>query len=85
MKPGPLTIDDLRSQTWARLRQALEARQAELLEQLVKDNPPETTAKLRGRIQEIKDLLALSAPAMSEPDPAAAALGLGAFGLDFNT
>lgn len=85
MKPGPLTIDDLRSQTWARLRQALEARQAELLEQLVKDSTPETTAKLRGRIQEIKDWLALTAPAMSEPDPAIAALGLGAFGLDFNT
>lgn len=83
MKPGPLTVDDIRSATWQRLAQALEARRAELHAQLEKDSDDRTTAKLRGRLAEIKELLALQAPAPAS-DPAAAALGFAAFGPDPN-
>lgn len=70
-----LTLDDLRSQTWARLQEHLERRRAALQTQLEKDSSPEVTAKLRGRVAEIKELLALDAPARA-PDPALAALGI---------
>jgi hypothetical protein len=74
-----LTLDDLRSQTFARLKEHFERRRQALLAQLEKDSSPEVTAKLRGRVAEIKELLALDAPARA-PDPALAALGIEAAG-----
>lgn len=74
-----LNVDDLRTPTWHRARQQFEARLAGARAQLEKDTDPVTTAKLRGRIAEIKELLALQAPAQ-ESDPALAALGIAAPG-----
>lgn len=78
-----LTADDLRTPTWQRARMQLEARLAAVRVQLEKDADPVTTAKLRGRIGEIKELLALQAPAQAS-DPALAALGIAAAGPDSN-
>ena len=72
-----LTADDLRSTTWLRLAEHLRQRRAELLGQLEKDSSPEVSAKLRGRLAQIKELLALQAPALAH-DPALAALGIAA-------
>ncbi len=72
-----LTADDMRTPTWQRARQQLEARLASKRVELEKDADPVTTAKLRGRIAEIKELLALQAPAQAS-DPALAALGIAA-------
>lgn len=72
-----LNADDLRTPTWRRARQQLETRLAATRAQLEKDTDPTTTAKLRGRIAEIKELLALQAPAQAS-DPALAALGIAA-------
>lgn len=83
MNAAPLTVDDIRSPTWLRFVQVLENRRAELHKQLEKDSDERTTAKLRGRLAEIKELLALQAPAPAS-DPAAAALGFAAFGPDPN-
>jgi len=71
----PLQPSDLHTPTWLRLRAHLTARLDELRVQLEKDSPPDVTARLRGRIAEVKELLALQAPATS-PDPALAALGM---------
>jgi hypothetical protein len=56
---------DFRTETWDRLAEHLQVRLQDLRTQLETDSPPEVTAKLRGRIREIKDLLALpqAAPA----------------------
>ena len=74
-----LTRDDLLGATWQRARAHLEKRRDELRAQLERDTAPEVTAKLRGRLAEIKELLALDAPARA-PDPALTALGIEAAG-----
>lgn len=78
-----LAADDLNTATWRRLRGHLEARREELRVQLEKDSSPETTAKVRGRIAEIKELLALQAPAPAS-DQALASFGITGFGPDTN-
>jgi hypothetical protein len=70
-----LNAEDLRTPTWRRAREQFEARLATARLQLEKDTDPVTTAKLRGRIAELKELLALQTPAQAS-DPALAALGI---------
>lgn len=70
-----LTAEDLRTPTWRRAREQFEFRLATVRLQLEKDTDPVTTAKLRGRIAELKELLAQQAPAQAS-DPAMAALGI---------
>lgn len=61
-----LDRDDLRSPTWARIESHLRDRLAELRERNDADADEARTAKTRGRIAELKELLALAHP---EPDP----------------
>lgn len=69
-----LERDDFKLRTWPRLRALLEDRLADLREQNDNRLDDEKTANLRGRIAEVKALLALeqlaSAPASSGPGSA---------------
>jgi hypothetical protein len=64
MKGPVLTQGDIQSSCWARLVEYYKERLESLRAQ--NDNStltPEATADLRGRIKEVKDLLALATPA----------------------
>lgn len=77
-----LTLQDKQGATAERLRRLLGARIEAVRTKLEGDHDDRTTTKLRGRLAELKELLALlqAAPAdVPAPDFAA---GLGAFGLD---
>ncbi len=62
---SPLTKDDITSPTWLRLRAHYEAELAKLRVKNDAEHDPDQTARLRGRIAEIKNLLTLD-----QPDPA---------------
>jgi hypothetical protein len=58
-----LDLNDRHSPTWAKLRRHLEARITEKLRrQNDNDMDPMKTAKLRGQIRSLKNLLALGSP-----------------------
>lgn len=59
---------DFRTEMWDRLVEHMQARRTELLAQLEGDQTAEVTATIRGRLKELKNLLALpesAAPAKS--------------------
>ena len=56
-----LTPQDRQSSPWLKVKQHLEARLAKLRAENDGDLPIEKTAKLRGRIAEVKALMALDA------------------------
>jgi hypothetical protein len=57
---GPVLMDsDRASPTWTKLREHYEKRLATLRAQNDNEQPAEETAKLRGRIAEVKRLLAM--------------------------
>jgi hypothetical protein len=66
-----LELNDRHSPTWAKLRRHLEARITELRRQNDSDADPMKTAKLRGRIAELKGLLSLGNPASAEGEESA--------------
>ncbi len=63
-----LTRSDLNSDTWKRVVEHVDARRAELRGQLEQDVDHDVSTKLRGRLAELNQLLALAKPA---PAPAA--------------
>lgn len=56
-------VIDTNSDTWRAIRLHVDARLARLRQQNEGDLDPEKTAKLRGRIAELKELLTLAQPA----------------------
>ncbi len=54
-----LTAEELHSTAWLKIRSHYECELEKLRSKNDGDQPPEATAKLRGRIMEIKKLLAL--------------------------
>jgi len=75
-EPFTLRNSDRLSETWVRLRKHLTARLNELRTKNDADLTPTETASLRGRIAEIKSLLALdkvSPPVVDDHDGIAAA------------
>jgi hypothetical protein len=77
-----LTPQDFRSATAERIRQALRERLATHRTKLEGDSDDRTSMKVRGRIAELKELLALLEAAPAEAPSPHAAEGLGAYGLD---
>lgn len=69
MSPNrPLTNTDRSSDTWMRIREFLEKRLEGYRAQNDGDLPPDATAKLRGRIAEVKAIIALGAPEKEIPE-----------------
>lgn len=72
MTPPILTQEDLRSQTWLKIKAHIDADLAILRINLESDVSPERTATLRGRIRSYTNLLALGDTptlATTEDDP----------------
>lgn len=67
-QPFRLTPADRQSQTWARLRTHLNERLQSMRAQNDGDLDPVATAKMRGRIAEIKAMLALEQDLPQIPD-----------------
>jgi hypothetical protein len=63
-----LTREERASPLWARVREILEERIAKHRLANDSDRPPEETAKLRGRIAELKDLLKLEKDPPQAPE-----------------
>lgn len=65
-----LTPQEIQSAVWIKLRDHMEQRLAMLRCQNDGDLSPEQTIKLRGRVAQLKELLALAntTPAQAEPD-----------------
>lgn len=63
IEPVHLTREDLRSSTWARFEQDLQARIDALRVENDSFSDHETTTKRRGRIAELKEWLALASQA----------------------
>lgn len=69
-KPDPLGPADFNTPTWRRLTHHLEQVRAKCIDDLIRPQMDETvTHRLRGRIKQINELLALDKPA---PAPSAA-------------
>ncbi|MFA6204383.1 MAG: hypothetical protein WC710_14490 [Gallionella sp.] len=57
-----LTLEDLHSPTWRKVKEWAESELAQLRINLEADQEPERTAKLRGQIKSCKHLLNLESP-----------------------